>query len=158
MSDYKLTDNDIECLENAEHAIRLTAKIVDAPCSHMDVSHFINEIQIIGNALGIVPMVIRGEELKERGFGGIYGVGKLMIDRFRTDLILSSFRMISGKAAVSPPALVVLSYEPAAATDTIALVGKGIVYDTGGLSIKGKTAMPGMKRDCGGAAAILGEF
>jgi len=32
------------------------------------------------------------------------------------------------------------------------------VYDTGGLSIKGKTAMPGMKRDCGGAAAILGAF
>ncbi|XP_037026092.1 probable aminopeptidase NPEPL1 [Bradysia coprophila] len=137
VSDYQLTDNDIECLENAEHAIRLTAKIVDAPCSHMDVSHFINEIQKIGNLLGISPLIISGEELKERGFGGIYGVGK---------------------AAVVPPALVVLSYEPAAATDTIALVGKGIVYDTGGLSIKGKTAMPGMKRDCGGAAAILGAF
>jgi len=40
----------------------------------------------------------------------------------------------------------------------IAWVGKGIVYDTGGLSIKGKTAMPGMKRDCGGAAGILGAF
>lgn len=37
-------------------------------------------------------------------------------------------------------------------------MGKGIVYDTGGLSIKGKTTMPGMKRDCGGAAAILGAF
>lgn len=71
------------------------------------------------------------------------------------------FQTFSGKAAVVPPALVVLSYKPAgpaAATDTIALVGKGIVYDTGGLSIKGKTAMPGMKRDCGGAAAILGEI
>lgn len=66
--------------------------------------------------------------------------------------------MSLGKAATVPPALVVLSYEPAAATETIALVGKGIVYDTGGLSIKGKTAMPGMKRDCGGAAAILGTF
>lgn len=77
VSDYRLTDNDIECLENAEHAIRLTAKIVDAPCSHMNVSDFINEIQIIGNALGIVPTIIRGEELREKGFGGIYGVGKL---------------------------------------------------------------------------------
>lgn len=72
-----MTDNDIECLENAEHAIRLTAKIVDAPCSHMNVSDFINEIKIIGNAVGIVPTIIRGEELNERGFGGIYGVGKL---------------------------------------------------------------------------------
>lgn len=77
VSDYQLTDNDIECLQNAEHAIRLTAKIVDAPCSHMNVSDFINEIQIIGNAVGLVPTIIRGEELKERGFGGIYGVGKI---------------------------------------------------------------------------------
>merc|ERR1712136_421546 len=72
-----------------------------------------------------------------QGFGGIYGVGK---------------------AAVNPPALAVLSYKPKGATRTVAWVGKGIVYDTGGLSIKGKTAMPGMKRDCGGAAAILGVF
>lgn len=78
VSAYQLTDNDIACLENAEHAIRLTAKIVDAPCSHMDVSHFINEIQIVGSALGIEPLIIKGEELKNRGFGGIYGVGRLM--------------------------------------------------------------------------------
>lgn len=71
--------------------------------------------------------------------------------------IHKTFCHFVGKAATVPPALVVLSYEPAAATETIALVGKGIVYDTGGLSIKGKTAMPGMKRDCGGAAAILGK-
>ena len=43
-----------------------------------------------------------------------------------------------GKAAVHPPALAVLSHKPDGATQTIAWVGKGIVYDTGGLSIKGK--------------------
>lgn len=43
-----------------------------------------------------------------------------------------------GKAAVHPPALAVLSHTPDRATQTIAWVGKGIVYDTGGLSIKGK--------------------
>uniref|UniRef100_A0A8I5P358 Syntaxin-16 n=1 Tax=Papio anubis TaxID=9555 RepID=A0A8I5P358_PAPAN len=63
-----------------------------------------------------------------------------------------------GKAALHPPALAVLSHTPDGATQTIAWVGKGIVYDTGGLSIKGKTTMPGMKRDCGGAAAVLGAF
>ena len=51
-----------------------------------------------------------------------------------------------------------LSHTPEKATETIAWVGKGIVYDTGGLSMKTKTTMPGMKRDCGGAAAILGAF
>ena len=44
------------------------------------------------------------------------------------------------------PALVVMSYEPKGAQETIALVGKGIVYDTGGLSIKSKTAMPALTR------------
>lgn len=43
-----------------------------------------------------------------------------------------------GKAALHPPALAVLSHTPDGATQTIAWVGKGIVYDTGGLSIKGK--------------------
>ena len=43
-----------------------------------------------------------------------------------------------GKAAIHPPALAVLSHTPDGATQTIAWVGKGIVYDTGGLSMKGK--------------------
>ena len=43
-----------------------------------------------------------------------------------------------GKAAEHLPALAVLSHRPENATQTIAWVGKGIVYDTGGLSIKGK--------------------
>lgn len=43
-----------------------------------------------------------------------------------------------GKAADNPPALVVLSHTPMSATRTIAWVGKGIVYDTGGLCIKAK--------------------
>jgi leucyl aminopeptidase len=60
-----------------------------------------------------------------------------------------------GKAADHPPALVVLSYNEGSQGPGVAWVGKGIVYDTGGLSIKTKTGMPGMKRDMGGAAAVL---
>ena len=43
-----------------------------------------------------------------------------------------------GKAAIHPPALAVLSHKPPSASRTVAWVGKGIVYDTGGLSIKTK--------------------
>ncbi|XP_073707616.1 probable aminopeptidase NPEPL1 [Garra rufa] len=127
----------LECLANAADGIRLAARIVDTPCSEMNTDDFLEEIKAVGNELGITPHIIRGEELKQKNFGGIYGVGK---------------------AAQHPPALAVLSHTPSGATQTIAWVGKGIVYDTGGLSIKGKTTMPGMKRDCGGAAAILGAF
>uniref|UniRef100_U5EU02 Putative leucine aminopeptidase n=1 Tax=Corethrella appendiculata TaxID=1370023 RepID=U5EU02_9DIPT len=132
-----LTDEDLACLEDSAYGIRLTAKIVDAPCNEMNVSGFLKEVEHVANELGIKATIIRGEELKNRGFGGIYGVGK---------------------AASDPPALAILSHKPRGATETVAWVGKGIVFDTGGLSIKGKTAMPGMKRDCGGSAAILGAF
>ncbi|KAI4468808.1 leucine aminopeptidase-related [Holotrichia oblita] len=133
----EVTTEELRALEDAAYGIRLAAKIVDTPCNEMDVDLFLQEVVSVGKQLNLTPVFIRGEDLKQSGFGGIYGVGK---------------------AAVSPPALAVLSYSPPGAHHTIAWVGKGIVYDTGGLSIKGKTAMPGMKRDCGGAAAILGAF
>uniref|UniRef100_A0A8C5QWG6 Aminopeptidase like 1 n=1 Tax=Leptobrachium leishanense TaxID=445787 RepID=A0A8C5QWG6_9ANUR len=127
----------LKCLESATEGVRLAARIVDTPCNEMNTDHFIDEIKAVAKDLDLTPVIVRGEELKDKGFGGIYGVGK---------------------AAEHPPALVILSHMPAGATQTIAWVGKGIVYDTGGLSIKGKTTMPGMKRDCGGAAAVLGAF
>merc|ERR1712223_838727 len=132
-----LSANDVETLGQSAKAIQLSARIVDTPCNEMHTDAFIAEVRQIGSELGITPLVIQGEDLANQGFGGIYGVGK---------------------AAVHAPALVVLSHTPAGAKETVAWVGKGIVYDTGGLSIKGKTAMPGMKRDCGGAAGILGAF
>ena len=52
-----------------------------------------------------------------------------------------------GKAAVHEPALAVLSHTPPGATENICWVGKGIVYDTGGLSIKGKVSGEGGKSE-----------
>ncbi|XP_076035523.1 putative aminopeptidase NPEPL1 granny smith protein [Oratosquilla oratoria] len=132
-----LTSQDEQVLNDAAYGVRLAAHIVDSPANEMHTDAFIEEAQKIGHLLNIEPSIIRGVDLVKRGFGGLYGVGK---------------------AAVHPPALVVLSHKPEGATENIAWVGKGIVYDTGGLSIKTKTSMPGMKRDCGGAAGILGAF
>lgn len=132
-----LSRDDVEVMDSFRHGIQVASRIVDSPCNVMHVDAFVEEVKKIGKALNIQPEIIQGEELDKRGFGGIYGVGK---------------------AAVHKPALAILSHTPEGATETVAWVGKGIVYDTGGLSIKGKTAMPGMKRDCGGAAGILGAF
>ncbi|XP_002736297.1 putative aminopeptidase NPEPL1 [Saccoglossus kowalevskii] len=140
--DKPLTESEMSTLESSAASIRLAQRIVDTPCNEMNTDDFITEIHQVQEKLksigkNVKTTIIRGEELNKKGFGGIYGVGK---------------------AAINPPALAVLSYTPDNATQTISWVGKGIVYDTGGLSIKGKTTMPGMKRDCGGAAAILGAF
>lgn len=132
-----ISREELDLLEHAAKSVRLTARIVDAPCSVMHTDAFLQEIVSVGNQLQLSPLIIRGEDLKDKGFGGIHGVGK---------------------AAINPPALVVLSHTPPGATVTVAWVGKGIVYDTGGLSMKTKTTMPGMKADCGGAAGILGAF
>ncbi|CAL1284920.1 unnamed protein product [Larinioides sclopetarius] len=132
-----LTDADISCLQAAADAVRTAGKIVDTPCNEMHTDAFLEEIHKVGEALGIKPEVIRGEDLQKRGFGGLYAVGK---------------------AAEHPPALAILSHTVRGAKETIAWVGKGIVYDTGGLFIKSRSSMPGMKRDCGGAAGILGAF
>jgi len=121
----------------AADAIRSAGALVDMPTSVLNTDAFVAEARTLADELGAGIDVIRGEDLANSGYGGLWGVGK---------------------AAVYPPALVVLRHEPDGASRTLAWVGKGIVYDTGGLSIKGKSNMPGMKRDMGGAAAVIGAF
>ncbi|BET02358.1 Cytosol aminopeptidase family, catalytic domain [Nesidiocoris tenuis] len=129
---------DYDALNSIGAAVRTTARIVDTPCNEMNVDRFVKEIEAVSKERNLQLTVIRGEQLKEKGLNGIYSVGR---------------------AASVPPALVVLRYVPNNPSGpSIAWVGKGIVYDTGGLSLKTKTTMPGMKRDCGGAAAILGAM
>lgn len=130
-------DDDVRCFNTMSDSVRLSAKITDMPCAEMNTDDFLNEVKVVGKALGLEPLVIEGEDLQKQGFGGIWNVGK---------------------AAKNSPKLIVLSNLKPNAKRTIAWVGKGIVYDTGGLCIKSRPGMCGMKCDCGGAAGILGAF
>ncbi len=78
--------------------------------------------------------VLEEGALAEQGFGGVIGVGQ---------------------ASSNPPRLVRLTYDPKGATRHLALVGKGITYDSGGLSIKPSGSMTTMKSDMAGAAAVV---
>ena len=69
------------------------------------------------------------------GFGGLIGVGM---------------------GSPRPPRLVTLPYRPAGARRHVVLVGKGITFDTGGLSIKPNDGMVAMKTDMSGGAAVIG--
>uniref|UniRef100_A0A0K0E2P7 CYTOSOL_AP domain-containing protein n=1 Tax=Strongyloides stercoralis TaxID=6248 RepID=A0A0K0E2P7_STRER len=95
--------------------------------------------KVLSEVKGLTFDVIKGVQLKEKGFGGIYNVGK---------------------GAAQDPRLIHVKYKPELTSmeSPIAIIGKGITFDTGGYTIKGRTAMPGMKRDCGGAGAALGAF
>ncbi len=75
------------------------------------------------------------EKLLAEGCGGIMGIGQ---------------------GSSRPPRLIKVSYSPAGAEHHVALVGKGITYDTGGYSLKPAEAMVSMQNDMGGAAVVLG--
>jgi leucyl aminopeptidase len=60
--------------------------------------------------------------------------------------------------ADNPARMVVMRYNPPGATKTVAFVGKGIVFDSGGLSIKPASGMESMKTDMAGAAAVMGAL
>ncbi len=60
------------------------------------------------------------------------------------------------KGSDEPPVLIVTEYSPANYQKTVVLVGKGVTFDTGGISIKSSANMHLMKSDMGGAAAVLG--
>src|SRR5208282_1803768 len=75
------------------------------------------------------------------------------------ELKMGAFWGVS-QGSEEPPALIVLRYEPAGVTDgrVLGLVGKGITFDTGGISIKPGDNMEKMKYDMAGGAAMLGAM
>ncbi|HEU4398631.1 MAG TPA: leucyl aminopeptidase [Actinomycetota bacterium] len=86
---------------------------------------------------GVTVKVKDERELAKEGFGGIVGVGQ---------------------GADHPPRLVELRYRPQGASGEVVLVGKGITFDSGGLSLKPADSMKTMKTDMSGAAAVVGAM
>ncbi|WP_433219254.1 leucyl aminopeptidase [Microtetraspora malaysiensis] len=76
---------------------------------------------------------------------------------FREDSALDGFGGIRavGQGSAQPPRLVELTYAPEGATRHVVLVGKGITFDTGGLSLKPEEGMKTMKTDMAGGAAVI---
>ena len=83
---------------------------------------------------GVKVTVLDDKQLAAGGYGGLVGVGQ---------------------GSSRGPRLVKLSYTPAKPTEKVAIVGKGITFDTGGISLKPPASMPTMKSDMAGAAAVL---
>jgi leucyl aminopeptidase len=115
-------------------AVHATRDLVNTAPVDLYPAAFADEAVAAVKDLPIDVTVLDERRLARGGYGGILGVG------------LGSSR---------PPRLVRLDYTPAGATSHIALVGKGITFDSGGLSIKPAAGMDAMKSDMSGAAAVL---
>jgi probable aminopeptidase NPEPL1 len=121
----------------AAAAVQKTQALIDTPTCDLHTDVLVEEALKVAREVDAETKVIAGEDLLTQGLGGLWNVGK---------------------AAKFKPALVILSHTPKSAQKTVVWVGKGIVYDTGGLSLKSSEHMPGMKGDMGGAAAVLHAF
>jgi leucyl aminopeptidase len=108
--------------------------LVNTPALDLPPAGLAREAQAMAKEVGLTCKVWTEAELKKGGFGGVLGVGQ---------------------GSVRPPRLIELKYSGGGKGSPIALTGKGIAFDSGGLSIKDATGMEWMKSDMGGAASIL---
>jgi leucyl aminopeptidase len=109
--------------------------LVNTPAGDLPPAEIAKAAQTMAKQTGLTCKVWNENQLAQGGFGGILGVGK---------------------GSVNPPRMIELTYRGAGARSTpIALTGKGIAFDSGGLSLKDATGMETMKMDMGGAASIL---
>jgi leucyl aminopeptidase len=117
----------------------LARDLSNAPGNLMTPAMLAKAAQKMSREVGLRVKVMEVPELKRRRMGGILAVGQ---------------------GSIHPPRLVVIEHNPRPASKTkqptICIIGKGITFDSGGISIKGSANMHEMKHDMSGAATVIG--
>ena len=130
-----------EGVERAEAIVRgvvIARDLVNTPAGDLAPINFADIAVELGETHGFEVTVLDESAIAELGLGGLLGVAA---------------------GSVQPPRFIRLRYVPDAGSSVaIAFVGKGITFDSGGLSLKPAASMMTMKTDMGGAAAVLGAF
>src|SRR5262249_47227726 len=116
-----------------------TRELVNEPSNRMTPTILANRAQEMSRQTGLKCEVYGADKIKELKMGAFWGVAQ---------------------GSDEPPALIVMRYEPAGAPEkpVLGLVGKGITFDTGGISIKPADGMEKMKYDMAGGATMIGAM
>jgi leucyl aminopeptidase len=133
----EVTDSDIKWLVDLTDAVYFTRDLIQEPVNQLNATSLAGEIRKIGDAAGFKVEVLTKGKIEALKMGGLLAVNK---------------------GSVDPPVFCILEWHPAQCLNKkpIILVGKGIVYDTGGLNIKTGDFMAGMNGDMAGAATVTG--
>jgi len=115
-------------------AVAWARDLVNEPAAAKSPAEVADIARKVARASGLKAKVFEGEQLERERMGGVLGVGN---------------------GSERPPRFVRLEYAPPGARATLALVGKGVVFDSGGLSLKTAGGMEAMKTDMSGAAAVI---
>jgi leucyl aminopeptidase len=120
-------------------ATNFARDLVNEPPNVLTPSELANRASAMAKRFGLECQVLDRPEMQEQGMGGLLGVAQ---------------------GSVEPPKFIILRYRgaPESANQGIALVGKGITFDTGGISLKSPEGMHQMKGDMAGAAAVIGAM
>lgn len=135
-----VSEQSIEKLNNVIKAVYWARTMVNEPVSFLNASQLSKEIEVIAKEANVSVKVLEKAEIEALSMGGLLAVNK---------------------GSLQPPTFTILEYKPENPVNEkpIVLVGKGIVYDTGGLSLKPTAgSMDSMKSDMGGAACMAGTI
>ena len=124
-------------LKTAETQMNMMA-LVDAPSNHKTPQMMAEYIKKSGKENGFKVKVYDEKDCEKKGFHALLAVGRGSVDR--------------------PARMVVMEYKGNAKAKKVGLVGKGVTFDTGGVSLKPGDGMQDMKMDMGGSAAVIGTL
>jgi leucyl aminopeptidase len=129
-------DKGIATAKIIAEATNLVRDMVNEPANFMTPSDMAAEAKQMAKKYGLKVEVFEKEKIKEMGMGGLLGVAQ---------------------GSAQPPRFIVLSYKGRSSQDIdVALVGKGLTFDSGGLDIKPGDYMEGMNGDMAGGASVMG--
>ena len=122
--------------ETIGRAVNYARDLANTPPSDMNPEAFEEEAKRLAQELGLKLRVFKRRDFEELGMGGILGVGR--------------------GSSVEPRLLVLEYWGAGEGSKPVALIGKGVTFDAGGLQVKSHEAMSEMKYDKSGAAAVMG--
>lgn len=128
------TDTDLVRGQAIAGATAWARDVINEPAGARGPQTFADLARTRAEAAGLSVEVLDEHDLADLGMHGILGVGQ---------------------GSRVPPRLLILRYQPEGATGHLGAVGKGITFDSGGLSLKPAESMETMKTDCSGAAAVV---
>ncbi|NUS72605.1 MAG: leucyl aminopeptidase [Corynebacteriales bacterium] len=126
--------NELNRVDILTQAVAHTRNWINTPANHLRPPQFADQARELAHQHGLTVEVLDEAALLEHGYGGILAVGQ---------------------GSTAAPRLVRIAYQPENPRTSIALVGKGITFDTGGISIKPAQGMQDMKTDMSGAASVI---
>ena len=135
-----VSEKEVNELQNIVDSVYLTRDLVNEPFSHLTATELANRAKIAGKNSGFTTDIFNKKKIESLKMGGLLAVNKGSIDE---------------------PTFSIMEWKPKNPKNKkpLILVGKGIVYDTGGLSLKPTAnSMDLMKTDMGGAGVVIGAM